>query len=241
MKTLWIALLMSLLATASNAADYIVDNSKQANLIVFNNSAARAAGTYYRIYVDDSYIGKLKANGQYALKLPPGRHTLVSNDTRGIGRPLLDDSESYGSSGALQSYINMSSLSFYPPQPDEVAFGSRTSVERVAELSAMRWGAWVSYDVGSVSPSRALLGDDRGHWSFYLDSSASVLGGHAFQDLGNGGYLSVEATARPSFPALAKKETRQPCCPTTDSCSRTGPGSTRTPTAHPAWRSPGAS
>jgi hypothetical protein len=57
-----------------------------------------------------------------------------------------------------------------------------------------RWGASLKYKDAHGSISTALLGKDASHWSFLLDSDASLHYGNEWQDNGNGTFTSTGAT-----------------------------------------------
>jgi hypothetical protein len=62
-----------------------------------------------------------------------------------------------------------------------------------------RWLAFLNFRDTNGRPSRALLGRDSSHWSFFFDSDASVMEGNDIEDLGNGSFRTVAAVERYSL------------------------------------------
>lgn len=126
-------------------------------------------------------------------------HNLVRNDVAGIGKPIVDNGPLFGSPGRLRGYIDMAALDRYGPQalstrpgvplstqPGEPGF--RDTLNVLAHELAHQWLAFVRYrDAGGAS-SGDLLGRDGAHWSYLLDSDASVMYGADWVAQAGGGY-----------------------------------------------------
>jgi hypothetical protein len=118
----------------------------------------------------------------------------VKNEVGGLGYPLFDDSQAFGSHGVLRAVLNMKT----------VALGTGGTVESWAHPLAI-WGQeaahrWLVYllfrDPRTGQPSDALLGRDCAHYSRYVDTQASVHDGFAWKDNGNGTFTWTEANKR---------------------------------------------
>ncbi len=111
-------------------------------------------------------------------------YTGVRNDVLGIGQPLFDAGQEFGSAGKLQGFIDMSSLEGWSFDP------LHASYERVLRTLAHevmhRWGVYVDFrPPGGVSD--ALRGRSGSHWSFLFDSGGgTLLYGNDWTDQGPG-------------------------------------------------------
>jgi hypothetical protein len=123
----------------------------------------------------------------------------VSNQIRGLNLPVFDDSTEYGSTGRLQSLCNMDALSKYPDDPRQVFLSENSTVTVMGQEVGHRWLAFLTFRDHTGRPSRALLGRDAAHWSFFFDSNASVLEGNDIEDLGGGSFRTVGAVQRYSL------------------------------------------
>jgi hypothetical protein len=120
-----------------------------------------------------------------------GFYTEVKNDIQGIGRPLFDNSSFFGSNGKLQGIIDMGDISKIIMDPADPRF--EETISTLAHEQMHRWGANVKFKDASGNMSTALLGKDGCHWSFLLDSDASVLYGNDWRDNGDGTFTSTGA------------------------------------------------
>lgn len=116
-------------------------------------------------------------------------HLPVQNRVQGIGLPLFDDTDLFGSDGRLQGYIDMSALDEYVTDPLEPGF--ERSLEALTHEILHQWGAYVRIERADGTRSDALLGRDGSHWSFLLDTDASLLYGNDWRDEGNGIFTST--------------------------------------------------
>jgi hypothetical protein len=109
----------------------------------------------------------------------------VRNEVEGIGLELFDHSAEWSSHGALRSVAYMDSIDPYL----EV-----DGFEILAHEVGHRWLARLRFRQGTNGTSGALLGRGALHWSFFLDSDASVLEGNRIADRGNGRFETVDIT-----------------------------------------------
>jgi hypothetical protein len=118
----------------------------------------------------------------------------IKNDIRGIGSPIFDSTALFGSSGKLQGLIEMGNISGHALNPADPQF--ETTLLLLAHEKMHRWGARVKFKEQSGALSTALLGEGGEHWSFLLDSEASLLYGNDWKDNGNGAFTSIDALKR---------------------------------------------
>ena len=111
-------------------------------------------------------------SGMVAGSETEGRHFLVRNAVTGIGIPLSDGGQSFGSQERLKAFVDLYAL---VPGGGQ---GFEATLAVVAHEIAHQWsGAALFRDSRTNQTSDALLGLDGAHWSYYLDSDASVLYG----------------------------------------------------------------
>jgi hypothetical protein len=120
----------------------------------------------------------------------------VSNQIRGIGVAQFDASQDFGSAGRLQSYAVMDWIGKYPEDPLQVFLGENSTVSVLGQEVGHRWLAFLEFRDHNGARSEALLGRDQAHWSFFLDSDASVMEGNDIEDLGGGSFRTTAAVQR---------------------------------------------
>ena len=123
----------------------------------------------------------------------------VANEIRGIGLTTFDASTDFGSAGRLRSYVLMDALSKYPDDPQQTFLGENNTVSVLGQEVGHRWLAFVEFRNHTGARSQALLGRDEAHWSFFMDSDASVMEGNDIEDLGGGSFRTVGAVRRYSL------------------------------------------
>ncbi len=112
----------------------------------------------------------------------------VKNEVEGIGLSKTDNTPLFGSDGRLRSFVMMGSLDGpgrYPSDPRLVFLGTNSTITIMAHEVGHRWLAFAGFRDGDVD-SGAMLGRQAAHWSFFLDSDASVMGGNDIEDRGAG-------------------------------------------------------
>ena len=122
--------------------------------------------------------------------------TTVKNSIAGIGLERTDFSGALGSGGALQSLINMDRISKYPDAPALKIVGEISALGILAHETGHRWLARLRFRDADRSISDALLGRQRAHWSFFLDSDGSVMEGNEISDLGGGTFRTASTTEK---------------------------------------------
>ncbi len=124
-------------------------------------------------------------------------HLPIRNFVRGIGLFLggfeeFDFGDSFGSPKRLQCLVYMGRLDRYPEDPNstlslQLGVGLNSTLSILGQELGHRFLAFpffIDPDTGSFSTE--LLGRDFAHWSFYLDSDASVMEGNDIEDKGEG-------------------------------------------------------
>jgi hypothetical protein len=107
----------------------------------------------------------------------------VKNQVRGIGLDPADDTAAWGTGGRLESVVFMDAIDPYL----EV-----DGFEILGHEVAHRWLARLRFRDGSGAASGALLGRGNVHWSFFLDTDASVMEGNDIADRGGGRFETVD-------------------------------------------------
>jgi hypothetical protein len=126
--------------------------------------------------------------GQDAL----GLHSTVRCDESGTGHRSVDLGELYRSQARLRSYIDVGSL-----MPEAADSSTEGALGIIAHEVAHSWSGMVELrDPQTGQNIQALLGRDGTHWSFFLNSDASVLYGSKWKDLGGGMFQAVESRRR---------------------------------------------
>jgi len=110
----------------------------------------------------------------------------IKNQTRGIGVEIVDSTAEWGSAGRLQSVVFMDSLEPYREVDGFEILGHEVS---------HRWLARLRFRDAAGTTSTRLLGGDLLHWSFFLDSDASLIGGNEIAEV-TGGFETVDFARR---------------------------------------------
>lgn len=125
--------------------------------------------------------------------------TTIKNEVQGVGIDTFDLAGDFGSAGRLRSLVVMDYLGKYPDSPSQKFLGENNTVSVLGQESGHRWLAFLEFRDRTGQRSEALLGRDLVHWSFFMDSDASVMEGNDIQDLGGGSFRTVAAVQRYSL------------------------------------------
>jgi hypothetical protein len=120
----------------------------------------------------------------------------VANEVQGLGIPTFDASRDFGSGGRLRSMAVMDFLGKYPDDPQQTFLGENNTVSVLGQEVGHRWLAFMDFRDHNGARSQALLGRDDAHWSFFMDSDASVMEGNDIEALGGGMFRTVGAVRR---------------------------------------------
>ena len=120
----------------------------------------------------------------------------LANDIRGIGQEIYNTARAAGSGGRLSSLVVMDWLGKYPEDPGQKFLGENSTLSVLGQEVGHRWLAYVDFRDRTGTRSKALLGRDDAHWSFFFDSDASVMEGNDIEDLGGGQFRTIDAVRR---------------------------------------------
>lgn len=151
------------------------------------------AKEFFRLHKDEYDFLVIFSNFNFAMPHSEtvAFYTGVKNDTQGIGERIFDNSSLYGSSSKLQGTIDMGSIDNLVMDPLDPEFES--TLDTISHEMMHRWAAHVKFKDGSGDPSGALLGKDGSHWSFLLNTDASLMYGNTWRDNGDGTFTSIKA------------------------------------------------
>ena len=123
----------------------------------------------------------------------------VANEIAGLGINRFDASRDFGSAGRLRSVVQMDNIAKFPDDPTTKFLGENNTLSVMGQEVGHRWLAFLRFSDHNHQPSDALLGRDRAHWSFFLNSDASVMEGNRIEDLGGGSFQTVGAVEKYSL------------------------------------------
>jgi choice-of-anchor A domain-containing protein len=103
----------------------------------------------------------------------------IINDTTGLGKPLFDVRDLYFNE-KLQSVIDMNFVGNWIFNPANRKFDGL--LDLMMHETMHRWGINIKYIDGSNQVSDRLLGRDASHWSYFLNSNASVMYGSDWEE-----------------------------------------------------------
>ena len=120
----------------------------------------------------------------------------IANEIQGIGVDIYDLSRQFGSAGRLRSFTMMDRLGKYPDDPAARFLGENNTLSVLGQEAGHRWLAYFNFRDHTGQQSEELLGRDQAHWSFFMDSDASVMEGNDIEDLGGGSFRTTGAVRR---------------------------------------------
>ncbi len=135
------------------------------------------------IFISSAYSFDVQIEAGFAF------HRRVFNDVLGLGIGLIDRREELGleNTNRLRSMLQMNDLLEYLPRFDEPLpqfTGLVEGVEVLGQEMGHRFAAFAEV------PGEGMLGRQGAHWSFFLNSEASVMEGNRWIEDGNG-FLST--------------------------------------------------
>ena len=119
----------------------------------------------------------------------------IANAIRGIGYPVYTIPLDF-ESDELSSIVVMEWLDKYSDDLTVKVNGENTTMGLLGHESGHRWLAFMEFSDHDRERSEALLGRQKAHWSFFVDSDASVMEGNDIEDLGGGRFETVAAVQR---------------------------------------------
>ena len=159
------------------------------------NYAARAAVArrFYEAHGDLYDFLVVFTNFEFRTAEALAFHSLIRNDVRGIGLPIVDNGFPFGSPGRLKGYIDMAAISRYSQSPlslDPAEPGFTRTLNVLAHETAHQWMTEAHFRDATGRISDDLLKGD-GHWSYLLDSDASVMYGADWVSRNDGSYAAA--------------------------------------------------
>ena len=160
------------------------------------NEAARArvARRFYETHGDNYDFLVVFTNFEFSTPGLLAFFNPVRNDVPGIGLPPADRGALYGSPGRLKGYIDMAAVERYRALPQSLEPGTHGFLRTLGVLShevGHQWLAQPRYRNSSGQLSTDLLGRAGSHWSYLLDSDASVMHGSDWTSNGNGTFTAA--------------------------------------------------
>ncbi len=143
------------------------------------------AQEYYRHHPDDYDFLFIFSTFEYDTGTAQAFYVGVQNPVQGIGQELFDLSASMGSDGRLLGMVEMAALGRYDLTTNSPSFEGA-----LVTMGHELMHQWCCY---SDALEGALLGRDGFHWSYLLDSDASVMYGSDWRDNGDGTWRAVAA------------------------------------------------
>ena len=116
----------------------------------------------------------------------------IGNRIQGIGQAIYDIPADFGSD-TLTSIVVMGWLGKYSDDPEKKVSRENTTLSLLGHETGHRWLAFMEFSNHDRERSETLLGRQRAHWSFFVDSDASVMEGNDIEDLGGGSFRTVAA------------------------------------------------
>lgn len=139
------------------------------------------------VFTATNYPCEVEAEAGFAFYQP------VSNDVRGIGSSTFNQGGSFGlPTTRLRGFVNMNDLPEYGKHPDSRIpfFASRASGPDILGQEAMHMvGAFVNVDPSIGN----LLGRADAHWSFFMQTYASVMEGNAWSQADAATFTTIES------------------------------------------------
>ena len=121
----------------------------------------------------------------------------LANDTRGIGQGHVHPAEVFDTTPdlAVDGLIFMNDMHAWRGGGRD--WGRYLFIQELGH----RWGAYVHVDAGELRPD-ILLGRDCAHWSYFVDSDGSALGGNRWRPTDGDGFSAHGAISDVGYSAL---------------------------------------
>ena len=119
----------------------------------------------------------------------------IANHIQGIGYPTYEIPPDFGSD-ELSSIVVMGWLGKYSDDQEKKVNGEDTTLSLLGHEVGHRWLAFLDFSDHDRQRSSKLLGRDHAHWSFFVDTDASVMEGNDIEALGGGAFRTVAAVER---------------------------------------------
>ncbi|HSB08337.1 MAG TPA: hypothetical protein VLM38_02415 [Blastocatellia bacterium] len=154
---------------------------------------------FYRSHSDSFDALYVWADFDYDNGLGVARSFNIRNDISGIGLKIVDRGAVYGSPVRLSTIITMGNEANWPGDPEAHVVGLNSAVSIVCHELGHRWLAYVRF-VAQDDISEDLLGRDKSHWNFLVDTRtnssgnfSSLMEGNAWRDSGGNTFTTIES------------------------------------------------
>ena len=114
----------------------------------------------------------------------------IANEIQGIGVDIFDVSRVRERRAAAELHADGSAVEV-SRRPTTRFLGENNTLSVLGQEVGHRWLAELPRSTGQRSEE--LLGRDTSHWSFFMDSDASVMEGNDIEDLGGGSFRTIAA------------------------------------------------
>lgn len=160
------------------------------------NLEARAAVAqrFYQTHGDNYDFLVVFTNFEFETGTAIAFHNSVRNSVRGIGLAQFDNGALFQAPGRLTAFVDMADVSRYRRAPQSLSPASPGLVRTLNVLAhevGHQWLSHVRYRDAAGATSSALLGKDGAHWSYLLDSDASVMYGADWQARQDGTFVAA--------------------------------------------------
>ncbi|HLX22219.1 MAG TPA: prenyltransferase/squalene oxidase repeat-containing protein, partial [Usitatibacter sp.] len=118
----------------------------------------------------------------------------AKNDVNGIGKTIFDNTFAYNSNGKLRGMIDMASLGHLTTDPLDPKYDF--TMVTFAHEFLHQFAAYIMYRKPDGTLGSDLLGQDGVHWSYLMNSHASVLYGSEWTDNGDGTFTATDVEHR---------------------------------------------
>jgi len=105
--------------------------------------------------------------------------SVIRNDIQGIGLDLFDQASFFSSDGKLRALIELGNIAKYL---DGNTLDWSVFQETILHEMGHSWLSYISYYKDGQENRELLKGDDWSHWSYLLDSDASLMYGHDWME-----------------------------------------------------------
>ncbi|HEY3452771.1 MAG TPA: prenyltransferase/squalene oxidase repeat-containing protein, partial [Myxococcales bacterium] len=166
--------------------------SKTGDLLADNEARAQVARKFYATHADsyDFLVVFPTFDADFGSDVG-GIHWTVRNSEAGINQPVTNLGAQFGSPSRLKGFVDMAQL-----MPSAGPTATDQALDVVAHEVAHQWSGAVRYKGGDGAVRTDLIGRDSAHWSFFLNSDASVLYGSNWRANGDGTFTATEGRKR---------------------------------------------
>lgn len=153
----------------------------------------RVAESYFRVYRDDVDFLIVFTTFEFVSGDARAFYTPIRNDVAGIGQPIFDHAQAFGSS-SLQGYVDMAATTRWELNPRLTGFD--TTLDLLGHELMHRYGVYLRWRDPAQTLRTDLLGRESVHWSYFVDSDASVMYGSDWRPLLGSAFEAIDVFHR---------------------------------------------